>query len=56
MENPLINRIQQVALVVRDLDKTIADYTEKLGIGPWWVSLYGPPRLADMRIRGAEVP
>jgi methylmalonyl-CoA/ethylmalonyl-CoA epimerase len=56
MENPLISRIQQVALVVHDLDKTIAEYTEKLGIGPWWVCLYGPPRLTDMRIRGKDVP
>jgi methylmalonyl-CoA/ethylmalonyl-CoA epimerase len=55
MAEQLISRIQQVALVVRDLDKTIAAYTEKLGIGPWWVSLYGPPGMTGMRIRGEEV-
>lgn len=54
--NGLISGVQQVALVVRDLDLTMAQYTERLGIGPWWVSLFEPPRLTEMRIRGAEVP
>ena len=54
--NGLVSGIQQVALVVRDLDLTMAKYSEQLGIGPWWVTLYGPPRLTEMRIRGVEVP
>lgn len=56
LENELISDVQQVALVVHDLDRTMAEYTERLGIGPWWVTLYGPPRLTEMRIRGVEVP
>ena len=56
LDNGIISDVQQVALVVRDLDKTMAEYTERLGIGPWWVTLYGPPRLTGMRIRGEEVP
>ena len=56
LDNGLITGVQQVALVVRDLDRTMAEYSERLGIGPWWVSLYGPPRLTEMRIRGEEVP
>ena len=56
LDNGIISDVQQVALVVRDLDKTMAEYTERLGIGPWWVTLYGPPRLTEMRIRGVEVP
>ena len=54
--NGLVSGVQQVALVVRDLDLTMAKYTERLGIGPWGVTLYGRPRLTEMRIRGAEVP
>lgn len=54
--NGLISGVQQVALVVHDLDQTMKEYTERLGIGPWWVSLYGPPKLTEMRIRGEEVP
>lgn len=56
LHNAFITDVQQVALVVRDLDQTLAEYTNRLGIGPWWVSLYGPPRMTDMRIRGQEVP
>jgi hypothetical protein len=56
LDNELISGVQQVALVVRDLDATMAEYTERLGIGPWWVTLYGPPRLTGMRIRGAAIP
>jgi len=56
LDNELISGVQQVALVVHDLDRTMAQYTERLGIGPWWVSLYAPPRLTEMRIRGEEVP
>ena len=54
--NELISGVQQVAIVVRDLDAALAEYSERLGIGPWWVSLYGPPRLTGMRIRGVETP
>lgn len=56
LDNGLITGVVQVALVVRDLDASMAEYSERLGIGPWWVSLYGPPRLTEMRIRGVEVP
>ena len=53
--NGLVSGVQQVALVVRDLDLTMAKYTERLGIGPSRVTLYGPPRLTELRIREAEV-
>ncbi len=56
LENAFISEVQQVALVVRDLDKALEEYTGRLGIGPWWVSFYGPPKLTDMRIRGEEIP
>ncbi len=52
----LISGVQQVALVVRDLDAAMAEYSGRLGIAPWWVTLYGPPRLTNMRIRGEDVP
>jgi catechol 2,3-dioxygenase-like lactoylglutathione lyase family enzyme len=55
LENAFISGVQQVALVVRDIDKTLEEYTNRLGIGPWWVSLYGPPKMTDMRIRGKAI-
>ncbi len=56
LENAFISGVQQVALVVRDIDKALEEYTNRLGIGPWWVSLYGPPKMTGMRIRGEEIP
>lgn len=50
-----IRTIAQVGIVVRDLDKALAGYAERLGIGPWRVSVYGPPRLTEMRLRGKPI-
>ena len=55
-QSSFITGVQQVALVVRDIDKALEEYTNRFGIGPWWVTLYGPPRLTDMRIRGEAIP
>ena len=55
LDGGLVTGVRQIALVVRDLDSTMSEYTKRLGIGPWWVSLYGPPRLTEMRVRGVEV-
>ena len=52
----LVSEVQQVALVVRDLDATLEAYTNRLGVGPWRVTLLAPPRLTDMRIRGDPIP
>lgn len=54
--NAIISDVRQVALVVRDIDKALEEYVNRLGIGPWWVRLYAPPQLTDMRIRGEEIP
>ena len=56
LSNGFVSDVQQVALVVRDLEATIEEYTNRLGIGPWRVTFFGPPRLTDMRIRGESVP
>lgn len=56
LSHAFISGVHQVALVVRDIDKALEEYTNRMGIGPWWVSLYGPPKLTDMRIRGEEIP
>ena len=56
MSNAFVSDVQQVALVVRDLDATLEEYTNRFGIGPWRVTFFGPPRLTDMRIRGESIP
>ena len=52
LDNAFVTEVQQVALVVHDIDEALEAYSNRLGIGPWWVTLYAPPRLTDMRIRG----
>src|SRR5216684_3468106 len=47
-----LNRVNQIALVVRDLDAAMRRYWELLGIGPWRVYTYGPPLVHDMTYRG----
>jgi methylmalonyl-CoA/ethylmalonyl-CoA epimerase len=47
--------ITQIALVVRDLDATMKQYTELLGWGPWKVYRHEPPRLHTTTVRGERV-
>ena len=47
-----LKRVNQIALVVRDLDAAMRRYWELLGIGPWRVYTYGPPLVHDMTYRG----
>lgn len=56
LPNAFVTDVQQVALIVRDLDATIEEYADRLGIGPWRVINCEPPRLTDMRVRGESVP
>jgi methylmalonyl-CoA/ethylmalonyl-CoA epimerase len=48
--------ISQVAVVVRDLQKTMEQYTKLLAWGPWNVYRHEPPRLHDTVVRGERVP
>ena len=50
--DPFIRTINQVGIVVRDLDRALEHYTHRLGIGPWRVSTYAPPRLTQTTLRG----
>jgi methylmalonyl-CoA/ethylmalonyl-CoA epimerase len=44
--------ISQVALVVKDLESSMREYTESMGWGPWTIYEYKPPRLHDTLVRG----
>ena len=46
--------VSQVALVVGDLERTMHDYHEQMGWGPWNVYEYRRPWLRDLRVRGRE--
>lgn len=47
--------IDQIALVVEDLDAAVAEYWQRLGIGPWHFYTYKKPLLKMSRYYGREV-
>jgi hypothetical protein len=51
----LQNGVAQVALVVQDLDKTVENYWNYFGIGPWHFYTYGKPLVKKMSYRGEPV-
>lgn len=46
--------IVQIALVVKDLEKTVNNYYELFGIGPWTFYLYEKPFVKEMTRNGVE--
>lgn len=48
-------KISQIAVVVKDLKKTMKAYHETLGWGPWNVYEHVPPALHDTHLRGKPV-
>ena len=47
-----LNRVNQIALVVRNLDGAMEQYWQRLHVGPWSVYTYGPPLVREMTYRG----
>ena len=47
MENIKERRIMQIGYVVKDIEKSIAEYSKRLGIGPWDIYTFCPPDLRD---------
>jgi methylmalonyl-CoA/ethylmalonyl-CoA epimerase len=48
-----LGKIDQVALVVRDLDAAVREYWERLGIGPWTIVTFGPGTVRELFYRGS---
>ena len=48
----LKNGIAQVAILVKDLDKTVESYWTLFGIGPWHFYTYGKPLVKQMSYQG----
>jgi methylmalonyl-CoA/ethylmalonyl-CoA epimerase len=49
-----IGAFEHVAVVVRDLDRALAHYTNDLGIGPWAIYTLSPDWIRDMTVHGKE--
>ena len=48
----LANGIAQIAFVVEDLDRTVAEYHRAFGIGPWHFYTYAKPFVKHMSYHG----
>ena len=48
----LKNGVAQVAILVKDLDKTVENYWTMFGIGPWQFYTYGKPLVRQMSYHG----
>lgn len=51
-----VRQVLQVCVVVRDLQRAMERYWNVLGIGPWRIHTYHPPRLTDTTLRGKSQP
>lgn len=51
----LNNGVAQVAMVVKDLDKTVEMYWKVFGIGPWQFYTYGQPLVQNASYHGKPV-
>ena len=48
----LKNGIAQVCIIVEDLDKSVENYWNMFGIGPWHIYTYGKPLVKEMTYHG----
>jgi glyoxalase/bleomycin resistance protein/dioxygenase superfamily protein len=48
-------RIMQIGYVVRDIEKSARDYSQRLGIGPWEIYTTCAPDLRDAIYRGKPI-
>lgn len=49
---PLFTDVLQIGIVCKDLKRTVRNYTDKYGIGPWHEYRFDPNTVADMSIGG----
>jgi len=49
------NKVSQVGVVVRDLEKSMKLYWEEFGIGPWNIWTFAPPVTRDTTLYGKPV-
>jgi len=49
------NGVAQIALIVKDIDKTVEHYWNFFGIGPWHFYTYGKPLVKKMSYKGKDV-
>ena len=55
MKNIKDRKIMQIGYVVTDVEKSVADYSKRLGIGPWDIYTFCAPDLRDATYRGKPI-
>ncbi len=55
LSNSFINQIYKIGIITSDLDKTVHNYAERLGIAPWKIFNLQSPRLSETKIHGKNV-
>jgi methylmalonyl-CoA/ethylmalonyl-CoA epimerase len=55
LPNSFVTQTRQVCIVSEDLDATIREYSDRVGIGPWWIHEYAAPELTGCTLRGRPV-
>jgi len=50
-----LNKVSQVAIVVKDIEKSMKFYWEELGMGPWNIWHYGPTTTRETTYHGQPV-
>jgi methylmalonyl-CoA/ethylmalonyl-CoA epimerase len=53
--NPLFTKILQIGFVVRDLEKSVRNYWEVSGIGPWAFYTMDPSNMLNTKVHGKDV-
>lgn len=51
-----INKVLQIGIVVRDIQKSMELYWDIFGIGPWRILTFQPPNLKNAIVRGKSEP
>lgn len=55
IQQPLLRRITQIALVVRSVERTAKRCWDDFGIGPWKFKTLDPTNVSDMIVKGRRV-
>jgi len=55
MASKVPRKYKQIALVVRDIDKSLKHWHETLGIGPWAIRSFNPKTVRDFHVDGEKV-
>lgn len=51
---PVFKKINHIAIVVKNVEETVKNYSDRYGIGPWSIWEYGPGNVSEMQVNGIK--